>query len=151
MRALLDTSVLIGEAPKADVEAAISVASLAELHFGVLMASDDDERARRTQRLGVIESTFDALPVSAEIAREWGRLAAAVSARGGQPRHRAIDLVLAATANVNRIPLLTYDIGDFQIIADLTDIHHPANLLELDSGGAAESHVGEERESSPPS
>jgi predicted nucleic acid-binding protein len=85
MRALLDTSVLIGSEPPPDVEAAISVASLAELHFGVLVAGDDDERALRTQRLGAIESTFEALSITAEIAREWGRLAAAVLNRGGQP------------------------------------------------------------------
>jgi predicted nucleic acid-binding protein len=128
MRALLDTSVLIGEEPPPDIEVAISVASLAELHFGVLVAGDDDERAVRTQRLGAIESTFDALPVSAEIAREWGRLAAAVSNRGGQPRRRAIDLALAATANVLSVPLLTHNVGDFQIIADLTDAREPSAL-----------------------
>lgn len=128
MRALLDTSVLIGEESPPDIEAAISVASLAELHFGVLVAADDDERAARTQRLGVIESTFDPLPVSADVAREWGRLAAAVSNRGGQPRRRAVDLVLAATANVLGVPLLTHNVGDFQIIGDLTDARDPARF-----------------------
>jgi predicted nucleic acid-binding protein len=128
MRALLDTSVLIGEESPPDIEAAISVASLAELHFGVLVAVNDDERAVRTQRLGVIESTFDPLPVSADIAREWGRLAAAVSNRGGQPRRRAIDLALAATANVHGVPLLTDNVGDFQIISDLTDVRAPSAL-----------------------
>jgi toxin FitB len=123
MRVLLDTSVLIGVEPVSDVEAAISVASLAELHFGVLIACEDDERARRTQRLGVIESTFDPLPITADIAREWGRLAAAVSRRGGQPRRRAIDLAVAATANVHGVPLLTHNTSDFQIISDLTDAH----------------------------
>ena len=93
MRALLDTSVLIGDETPLNVEGAISVASLAELHFGVLVATDEDERARRNQRLGAVESTFDALPITPEIAREWGRLAAAVRNRGGQPRRRAIDLV----------------------------------------------------------
>ena len=112
---------LIGDELPPDVEAAISVASLAELHFGALIAADDDERAIRTQRLGTIEATFDPLPVTAEVAREWGRLAAAVSQRGGQPRRRAIDLAIAATANVHGVPLLTHDIGDFQIISDLTD------------------------------
>jgi toxin FitB len=126
MRVLLDTSVLIAEEPPADVEAAISVASLAELHFGVLVAADDDERARRTQRLGVIESTFDPLPVTADVAREWGRLAAAVSSRGGQPRRRAIDLAIAATANVQGVPLLTHNPSDFEIIGDLTDAHAPS-------------------------
>ena len=125
MRALLDTSVLIAAGAPPGVEAAISAASLAELHFGVLAAADDDERARRTQRLGAIEATFDPLPVDAAVAREWGRLAAAASARGGQPRRRAIDLAIAATANVHGVPLLTHDTRDFTVIDDLVDVRLP--------------------------
>ncbi|MHB8491722.1 MAG: PIN domain-containing protein [Solirubrobacteraceae bacterium] len=125
MRALLDTSLLIaGQAPP-DVEAAISVASLAELHFGVLVARDDDERAARTARLGAIEATFDALPITSEVAREWGRLAAAVANRGRQLRRRAIDLAIAATANVQSVPLLTHNANDFETIADLVDVRGP--------------------------
>ncbi|MBV8180305.1 MAG: PIN domain-containing protein [Mycobacterium sp.] len=138
MRALLDTSILIGEEPPPDVEAAISVASIAELHFGVLVTSDDDERAIRTNRLGAIESTFDALPVTVEIAREWGRLSAAVRNRGGQPRRRSIDLVIAATANVHGVPLLTHNTADFQIISDLTDARHPSELGSPASEAAEE-------------
>jgi predicted nucleic acid-binding protein len=133
MRALLDTSVLIGGETPPSVEAAVSVASLAELHFGVLVAADDDERAARIQRLGAIESTFDPLPVSVDVAREWGRLAAAVSKRGGQPRRRAIDLVLAATANVHGVPLLTHDSSDFQIISDLVDARPPSSVQTAES------------------
>jgi toxin FitB len=125
-RVLLDTSVLIGVGVPADVEAAISVASLAELHFGVLVAADPDERARRAQRLGVIEATFDPLPVDAAVAREWGRLAAAVAERGGQPRRRTVDLVIAATANVHGVPLLTADTADLAIIDDLVNARGPA-------------------------
>ena len=124
-RVLLDTSVLIGAGVPADVEAAISVASLAELHFGVLVAADPDERARRAQRLGAIEATFDPLPVDAAVAREWGRLAAAVAERGGQPRRRAVDLVIAATANVHDVPLLTADTADLAIIDDLVNAQAP--------------------------
>jgi toxin FitB len=124
-RVLLDTSVLIGAGVPAGVEAAISVASLAELHFGVLVAADPDERARRTQRLGAIEATFDPLPVDAAVAREWGRLAAAVAVRGGQPRRRAVDLVIAATANVHDVPLLTADTADLAIIDDLVNAQAP--------------------------
>jgi toxin FitB len=138
MRALLDTSVLIGSEPPPDVEAAISVASIAELHFGVLVTSDDDERAIRTNRLGAIESTFDALPVTVEIAREWGRLSAAVRNRGCQPRQRSIDLVIAATANVHRVPLLTHNAADFHIIGDLTDARHPSELGSPASEAAEE-------------
>jgi hypothetical protein len=121
-RVLLDTSVLIGAGIPADIEAAISAASLAELHFGVLIAADPDERARRAQRLGVIEATFDPLPVDAAVAREWGRLAAAVAERGGQPRRRVVDLVIAATANVHDVPLLTADTADLAIIDDLVRV-----------------------------
>ena len=122
MRVLLDTSVLIGELPPPDdVEAAISVVSIAELHFGVLVADDDDERALRTARLSVVEATFDPLPVSVEVARAWGQLAAAVTRRGGNPRRCQIDLAIAATAQVEGVPLLTENIDDFQIIDDLVD------------------------------
>ena len=125
-RAVLDTSVLIGASAPEGLQAAISAASLAELHFGVLIATDPDERALRAQRLGVIEATFDPLPVDAAVAREWGRLAAAVSERGGQPRRRAIDLAIAATANVHGVPLVTADTADLAIIDDLVTIQHLA-------------------------
>lgn len=129
MRALLDTSVLIGELPPPDdVEAAISVVSITELHFGVLVADDHAERARRTARLAVVEATFDPLPVSVEVARVWGQLAAAVARRGGNPRRRQIDLAIAATAQVGGVPLLTENIGDFQIIDDLVDARRPSDL-----------------------
>ena len=125
MRALLDTSVLIGADAPGDLEGAISAASLAELHFGVLVARDDDERARRALRLGVIESTFEPLPIDAAVAREWGRLAAAVHTRGGQPRRRALDLAIAATATAHDVPLLTHNPGDFQLIDDLVTVRSP--------------------------
>lgn len=125
MRALLDTSVLIGAQSPGDLEGAISAASLAELHFGVLVARDADERARRGVRLGVIEATFDPLPLDAAVAREWGRLAATVTARGGRPRRRAVDLAIAATANVAGVPLVTHNVADFQLIADLVQVQTP--------------------------
>lgn len=125
MRALLDTSVLIGADPPLDVEAAISVVSLTELHFGVLLASDPEELGRRTDRLAVVEATFDPLPVTPEVARAWGRLASAVTLRGGQPRRRQIDLAIAATAIVEGVPLLTDNVGDFTIIKDLVDVRRP--------------------------
>ena len=127
MRALLDTSVLIASDGPGELEGAISAASLAELHFGVLVADSQDERARRSQRLGVIEATFDPLPIDAEDAREWGRLAAAVVGRGGKPRRRAVDLVIAATANVHKVPLLTRNPKDFALIADMVDAREPSS------------------------
>jgi predicted nucleic acid-binding protein len=115
VRALLDTSVLIGgEPPPDDVEAAISVASITELHFGVLVATDEDEPAHRVTRLAAVEETFDPLPVTVDVARMWGQLAAAVARRGGNPRRRQIDLGIAATAAVERVPLLTADVAELR-------------------------------------
>jgi toxin FitB len=122
VRAIIDTSVLIGVASPEGLEGAISAASLAELHFGVLVADDADERARRAQRLGVVEATFDPLPIDAAVGREWGRLAAAVAARGGRPRRRAIDLAIAATANVHGVPVVTDDAKDFAVLEGLVDV-----------------------------
>jgi predicted nucleic acid-binding protein len=124
-RVLLDTSILIRGQSPGEREGAISAASLAELHFGVLVAADADEQARRAQRLGVIEATFEPLPVDAPVAREWGRLAAAVARRGGQPRRRAVDLAIAATANVHGVPLLTADPSDLAIVDDLVMVETP--------------------------
>jgi toxin FitB len=125
VRALLDTSVLIGADKPGELEGAISAASLAELHLGVQVAQDANERALRGLRLGVIESTFDPLPIDAAVAREWGRLAAAVRNRDGRPRRRAMDLAIAATANVHRVSLLTLNGADFEIIDDLVDVRAP--------------------------
>lgn len=125
MAVLLDTSVLIAAEDGPDEDAAISVVSLTELHFGVLVAREEEARARRVVRLGAIEAHFDALPFDAVAARECGRLHAAVSQRGGQPRRRALDLAIAATANVHGVPLLTYNTKDFDIIADLVDVRAP--------------------------
>jgi predicted nucleic acid-binding protein len=125
VRALLDTSVLIGADGPGDLDGAISAASLAELHFGVLVAGDAGERGRHTQRLGVIEATFDPLPIDAAVAREWGRLAAVVAERGGRPRRRAMDLAIAATANVAGVPLVTHEVADLRLIADLVVVRSP--------------------------
>jgi predicted nucleic acid-binding protein len=73
----------------------------------------------------VIEATFDPLPIDAAVAREWGRLAAAIADRGGQPRRRAIDLAIAATANVAGVALVTHDGADFRLIEDLVEVRSP--------------------------
>jgi hypothetical protein len=72
-----------------------------------VVAQDADERARRVRRLGVIESTFDPLPIDADVAREWdgcrrrctsvaGRLVAgrwiSRSPPGRRPRARLLAL-----------------------------------------------------------
>ncbi len=123
MRLLLDTSVLIEGQIPAEPEVAISVISLAELHFGLLSGKDTETRARRASRLGQIEARFpDRLPVEDRVARKWGRLKAAVPERGGRPRKRVADLAIAATASVHGAALLTHNVKDLKIIEDLVDV-----------------------------
>ena len=119
------------------LKAAISVVSLTELHFGVLLATDPEEVGRRTDRLAVVEATFDPLPVTAEVARAWGRLASAVTLRGGQPRRRQIDLAIAATAVVEGVPLVTHNVGDFMIIKDLVDVRRPEQAAGRQDPGSS--------------
>ena len=60
-----------------------------------------------------------------EVARAWGRLAAAVAQRGGKPRRRQLDIAIAATATVEQVPLLTHNLADVRIIDDLVDARLP--------------------------
>jgi toxin FitB len=124
---LLDTSVLIARDDAAfegalPEEAAISVASLAELHYGVLVAKNDEIRQERLRRLGAIESTFEPLPIDAPVARAFAAVAHAVKAAGGQPRARVMDLWIAATALTHAVPLYTRDPGDFALLGELIEV-----------------------------
>ena len=123
MRTLLDTSVLLGPSPgPLDGELAISTISLAELHFGVLMTASAAVRAERLRRLSVVERTFSALPVDATVARHYGRLAAAVAAPGRNPRVRAMDLLIAATAVAHGARLCTRNAGDLLGIEEYVEV-----------------------------
>ena len=123
MKSILDTSVLLGPAPnEIDGVLAISAASLAELHFGVLVARTDTIRAERLRRVGEIERTFNALPLDAAVARHYGRLAAAVVAVGRQPRSRVMDLLIAATALAHGARLLTRNASDLAGLEDFLQI-----------------------------
>ncbi len=113
MRAVLDTSVLIGAGlPRLDGDLAISAVSLAELNFGVLVTADPAVRAERLRRLAGLQRRFDALPVDDDVAASYGELAAAVVATGRRPRSSAMDLLIAATAHAHSARLYTRNASD---------------------------------------
>jgi len=129
---VLDTSVLIDgdgtiELGEDDV-AAISVVSLSELTFGVLITADADERARRLRRLTAIENSLDALHITSQVARIHGEMAAAAAQTGRSPRRRTMDLLIAATATGNGATLLTRDLDDFAGLEAFLTVLHPDAL-----------------------
>jgi predicted nucleic acid-binding protein len=126
-RGLLDTSVVIDLGrldPKVlPLEVAVSAVTMAELAAGPHAAVDPDERARRQDRLQRAEAAFDALPFDAEAARAYGRIYAAVVAAGRKARGaRAVDLLIAATACGNDLPLYTRNPSDFAALDGLVAV-----------------------------
>ena len=93
-------------------ETEVSVVTLAELTVGVLMASDDD-RPTRMATLSAVESTWDPLPIDAEVSRQFARIAAALRVNGR--RVPILDALVAATAIVEQIPVVTQD-NDYEAI-----------------------------------
>jgi predicted nucleic acid-binding protein len=72
------------------------------------------ERAARQDRLQRIEATFESLPFDAASARAYGRVYAAVVEGGRKARgRRAVDLLIAATAAAETLPLYTRNPDDF--------------------------------------
>ena len=123
VKALLDTSVLIAnDVPTLDGELAISAASLTELHFGVMVTADDATRAKRLRRLTMLQRSFDALPIDDDVAASYGRLAAAVAHVERQPRSRAFDLLIAATAHAHSARLYTRNAADLVGLDDLVEV-----------------------------
>jgi predicted nucleic acid-binding protein len=124
---LLDTSVVIDwddPAVSAAVpdEAAISAITLAELTAGPHLASTGGERARRQARLQQAEATFDAIAFDAAAARSYGQVVAAVAEIGRSHRRRVDDLLIAATAHANGLPLYTRNPDDFVGLEKLIDV-----------------------------
>lgn len=123
---LLDTSVVIDwDSPEVAAalpeEAAICAITLAELTAGPHLATTSDERARRQARLQQIEATFEAIPFDAAAARSYGQIIAAVAETGRSHRRRIADLLIAATAHANGLPLYTRNPDDLSGLAGLIE------------------------------
>jgi predicted nucleic acid-binding protein len=118
-RGVIDTSVIIDletiDPEVLPAELAISSITLAELAAGPHATNDPEERARRQDRLQRAEAAFDPLPFDADSARAYGRIFAAVTASGRKARGaRAADLLIAATACAEDLPLFTRNGEDFR-------------------------------------
>ncbi len=120
---MLDTGVVIAtDVPPLEGELAVSAATVAELHFGVLVAREAGVRAERLRRLTALQRLFDALPIDDAVAASYGQIAAAVVAAGRQPRARTVDLLIAATAHAHSARLCTRNGDDFAGLDGLVEV-----------------------------
>lgn len=121
-RGILDTSILIAtDIAPIPGELAISIISIAELQFGVLIATDK-VRSGRLSRLSAIQRRFDPLPVDEAVADSYAQLAAQVTRIGRQPRARAMDLLIAATAHAHNATIYTRNASDLVGLEDMISI-----------------------------
>lgn len=121
---LLDTSVIIElgwHLPRLPESLRISTLSLAELAVGVRTAPKK-EREGREARLALMQAEFDPIPFGPAEAQSYGRVVEAVRRRGRRERGRAFDLLIAATAAANDLPLYTLNGADFLGLHPLVDI-----------------------------
>lgn len=107
MTALLDTSILVGEAglgaSLGSEEWVVSIISVGELEAGLLLAGSPSLRAARLRRLASILAEAPALAVDRSVAARYGELRAAT---GRLPSN---DLWIAATALAYDFTLVTAD------------------------------------------
>lgn len=132
---LLDTNIMIlrrwidpGELPE---EMAISAITLAELSAGPHQVRRNeyqngyDEHAERARRLDVLQRTeneFDPIPFGTEAARTYGRVTAAIITAGRKPRRRIADLMIAAIAITEALPLYTTNPDDYAGLQELLTV-----------------------------
>lgn len=100
----------------------ITAITLGELSYGPHATDDPAKRAARIAVLQHVEATFDPLPYDRAAARLYGQICAAARAAGRQPRPRATDLMIAATAASNGLPLYTANPSDFRGIAAIAQV-----------------------------
>ena len=103
----------------------VTAVTLGELSFGPHATDDPVKRAGRVAVLQHVEATFDPLPYDQGAARLFGQICAAVRASGREPRKRASDLMIAATAASNELPLYTANPDDFKGAGSLRPSHRP--------------------------
>ncbi len=110
----------------------ITAITLGELSFGPHATDDPAKRAGRVAVLQHVEATFDPLPYDQGAARLYGQICAAVRAVGREPRKRASDLMIAATAASVELPLYTANPDDFKGAEGLVEVvalHAKPNTL----------------------
>lgn len=90
----------------------VSVITVAELHAGVLAATDTETRARRLATVAAV-GAVEALPITVEAARHWATLRVKLAEKG--LRAKVNDIWIAAVAAANGLDVVSQD-ADFDDI-----------------------------------
>jgi predicted nucleic acid-binding protein len=113
----------------------ITAVTLGELSFSPHATDDPIKRAGRVAVLQHVEATFDPLPYDQGAARLYGQICAAVRAAGREACRRASDLMIAATADSNQLPLYTANPDDFKGTEGFVEmVGHPSPAKRSLSG-----------------
>jgi hypothetical protein len=111
------------------MEVAVSAITLAELAAGPHATANPAERAARQDRLQRIEATFETIPFDSRAARAFGRIYSAIVAAGPKARgRRAVDLLIAAIAAAEDLPLYTRNRDDFGGLEGVVEVVPVANV-----------------------
>ena len=128
MRYLIDTTVLIpyfaGDSQAVSLMRklvpdgiAVSILSYLEAYQGAIEEADPEAAKRQfTAFFGGIS----VLPVSPAVARRCAEIRSLLKAQGKNPRKRAFDLVIAATALEHGLEIVTHNVKDYGDIPNLT-------------------------------
>jgi predicted nucleic acid-binding protein len=100
----------------------ITAVTLGELSYSPHAIDDPAKLAGRVAVLQHVEATFEPLPYDQSAARLYGQICAAVRTAGRRPRSRASDLMIAATAASNELPLYTANPDDFNGADGLVEV-----------------------------
>ena len=100
----------------------LTAITLAELHQGITAAKDAAAQAARTERLGVAIHDFEPLPFDGQAAARFGSLVGLMRAANRDPRPRKMDLMIAAIASVNDLPLYTRNPKDFIGLESMVEV-----------------------------
>lgn len=128
MRYLLDTTVLIpyfaGDPPMVQLVRslapggiAVSILSYIEAYQGAIEEADAEAAKRQC---AAFFAGVAVLPVSPAVGRRCAEIRSYLKRQGKNPRKRAFDLVIAATALEHSLELVTHNTKDFQDIPGLT-------------------------------
>ncbi len=123
---VLDTSAYIDlgllDPASLPVTPELTAITMAELHQCVAMAKDAASRAARTEKLAAAIVEFEPLPFDGLAAARYGTLVALTIERNRDPKPRRMDLMIAAIASAQGLPLYTRNAEDLVGLADMLHV-----------------------------